>query len=60
MRPFEVRVGSTEGFQHDTVIDCRWIFTFPKSRFDRSELVVRLDLLVMERIAAAIVQGLQL
>lgn len=30
-RDFEVIVGQAEGFDHDTVIDCRWPHTLPKT-----------------------------
>lgn len=60
MRPFELRVGQTEGFQHDSVIDCRWVFTFAKSIFQPADLKTHLDAALMRRVSAAIVAGLQL
>ena len=33
-RPFEVLVGVAHGFDHDTVIDCRWPYTLPKAWFN--------------------------
>ncbi|MGO8864449.1 MAG: hypothetical protein ACLQRH_27285 [Acidimicrobiales bacterium] len=31
LRPFEVSVGTAEGFAHPTVIDCRWPYTLEKA-----------------------------
>src|ERR1019366_1220908 len=32
LRPFDVAVGTAEGFSRDTIIDCRWPYTLQKAR----------------------------
>lgn len=60
-RPFEVQVGTREGFDHETVIDCRFPYTIPKGTtgfVGPPEL--RLPPAVMLQVAAALAVGLQL
>lgn len=59
-RPFEVIVGSQHGFDHETVIDCRWPYTRPKSWFDPTEFRFALPLDVMQEVNVALVVGLQM
>jgi hypothetical protein len=59
LRPFEVLVGSADGFHHDTVIDCRWVYTLAKSEVQGSVQFV-LGPAVMHRIDVALVSGLQM
>lgn len=64
---YEVVVGTTEGFQHDTVIDCHRVYTFPKHDLPESGRLrtiwggqMTLPPAVMDEVSAAIVIGLQL
>ena len=59
LRPFEVLVGVADGFDHDTVIDCRWVRTVPRAIIPATRKT-RLSPTVMNDIGAAIVFGLQL
>jgi mRNA-degrading endonuclease toxin of MazEF toxin-antitoxin module len=59
LRPFEVLVGQSEGFDHDTVIDCRWVYTVTKASLG-STRYTRLSLARMNEISAALVVGLQM
>ena len=60
LRPYEVLVGQSHGFQNDTVIDCRWVFTIQKTEAPPSTFVFRLPQDVMLDVSAALVVGLQL
>ena len=60
MRPFEVKVGQTEGFDHDTVIDCRWPRTILKSLPGMAYPMFTLPVSIMDDISEALVVGLQL
>lgn len=60
LQPFEVLVGPAHGFQYDTVIDCRWVFTIQKAEAPRSTFQFRLPPNVMDDISEALVVGLQL
>jgi hypothetical protein len=53
-------MGSAEGFQHDTVVDCRWPFTLPKRRIVQGKYLFTLSEAQMHSIALAVVRGLQL
>ena len=57
-RAFEVDVGVAEGFQHETVIDCRWPYTMQKS--DLSTPAFRLSAAKMQEVSIALVSGLQM
>jgi mRNA-degrading endonuclease toxin of MazEF toxin-antitoxin module len=58
-RSYEVFVGIGEGFDHDTVIDCRWVFTVQK-RHLRAPAQRPMSPQVMAEISEALVVGLQL
>jgi mRNA-degrading endonuclease toxin of MazEF toxin-antitoxin module len=60
VRPFEVLSGAHDGFDHDTVIDCRWPFTLPKTQLIGGEYKFTLSKDRMREISLAIVHGLQL
>lgn len=60
VRSFEVQVGLAEGFNDDTVIDCRWVHTLPKNSFSLGSRQFALSDMVMEEVSEAIVVGLQL
>ncbi len=60
LREFEVRVGWDEGFVHDSVIDCRWIYSFPKSLFHPADRVTTLDAPTMQQVNISVAKGLQL
>jgi len=60
LQPYEVLVGQSQGFLHDTVIDCRWVFTIQKTEAPPSTFRLRLPPDVMDDISAALVVGLQL
>ncbi|MDY7085968.1 MAG: type II toxin-antitoxin system PemK/MazF family toxin [Actinomycetota bacterium] len=59
MRPYEVLVGVREGFDRETVINCRWVFTVQK-RHLRMPTQRPLSPGVMNQISAALTVGLQL
>src|ERR1039458_8338777 len=59
LRPFEVLVGTADGFHHDTVIDCRWPYTLPQSQLPPGRHVLTLPQAVMTRISVGVVRGLQ-
>lgn len=59
VRPFEVLVGVVDGFAHDTVIDCRWPYTVPKSVLPAAP-EFRLTSSVMRSVSVALVVGLQM
>jgi mRNA-degrading endonuclease toxin of MazEF toxin-antitoxin module len=58
-RPYEVFVGPREGFDNETVIDCRWVFTVQK-RHLRTPTQRSMPPQVMGEISEALVVGLQL
>jgi hypothetical protein len=60
LQPYEVLVGQSYGFLHDTVIDCRWVFTIQKAEAPPSTFRFRLPQSVMDDISDALVVGLQL
>jgi predicted RNA-binding protein with TRAM domain len=60
VRPFEVRVGSTHGFDHDTIIDGRWPVTLPKSTVGAGTYLTTLSTDVMWQVSRAIAAGLQM
>ena len=59
-RPFEVLVGTGDGFVHDTVIDCRWPFTMLKADLLTGTLETTLSTNRMHQVSVALVRGLQL
>ena len=60
LRRFEVSAGAVDGFNHDTVIDCRWVYTMMKTRFPGNTLRFRLSPDMMQRVSIALVVGLQM
>ena len=61
LRPFEVLVGTTEGFAHDTVLDARWPFTISQQIITTAgEYKFTLPQAVMSRVSVALVRGLQM
>jgi hypothetical protein len=59
-RAFEVIVGVAEGFKHETVIDCRWPYTLPKTWFERGRYLFTLPERTMRDVATSLVVGLQM
>jgi mRNA-degrading endonuclease toxin of MazEF toxin-antitoxin module len=60
-RPFEVLVGTADGFEHDTIIDCRFPFTVSKQiRGMDLRPLFRLSPDVMLQVSEALVVGLQM
>lgn len=59
-RAFEVLAGPREGFTEETLIDCRWPLTVPKTDFNRSNFTLHLDHRVMELVSEALTVGLQM
>lgn len=59
-RRFEVAVGTAEGFDHDTLIDCRWVYTLQKSDFPTGSYRFTLPDVTMDSVSLALVYGLQL
>lgn len=60
IRPFEVLLGTDEGFDHETVIDGRWPFTLRKSDVLKGKRILKLTEERMHQVSVAIVKGLQL
>ena len=59
-RPIEVFVGEAEGFDHLTAIDCRWVSTLPKMRFNPStKQAFSMQPSTMKRVSIALLRGLQ-
>lgn len=59
-RSFEVKVGPAEGFQHETLIDGRWVWTVPRARLAGTPHITTLSAQVMQKVSEAIVVGLDL
>ena len=60
-RDFEVEVGVADGFQVDTIIDCRWPYTFPVKWVEETgQHTMTLSETTMRYINAALVSGLQM
>lgn len=59
-RRFEVLVGVYDGFNHDTVIDCRWVYTLAKSDLPPPQRQFRLSSEIMKKVSIALVVGLQM
>ena len=57
---YEVIVGQPEGFQRETVIDCRWPYTLIEQEVTAGRLHTTLPRDVMERVNVALVAGLQM
>jgi hypothetical protein len=60
LRSFEVLVGTADGFQHDTLIDCRWVYTRLASDLTAASRRFRLPLPAMDRVSVALVSGLHM
>jgi mRNA-degrading endonuclease toxin of MazEF toxin-antitoxin module len=58
-RPYEVLVGAGEGFDNETVIDCRWVFTVQKRHLHIPKQRP-MPPQVMDEISVALTVGLQL
>jgi hypothetical protein len=59
-RDHEVQVGTADGFDHDTLIDGRWVFTIPQAAFESGQYRCVLSDGVMELVNEALVVGLQM
>lgn len=59
-RPFEVYVGQSEGFAHDSVVDGRWVWTVPRVHVRAGRHVATLSEATMGQVAEAIAVGLDL
>ena len=59
LRAFEVSVGPDHGFDHDTIIDCRLVYSLSRERFPAEPALV-LSSDVMEEIDTALIVGLQM
>jgi hypothetical protein len=55
---YEVSLGQDDGFPAWSVVDCRWVFTFPRGVFPPEDHSFSLGSGAMEKIAAALVVGL--
>jgi len=60
LRDYEVSCGSADGFDHDTLIDCRWVFTMPRDEVISGGFITTLSPMVLARIDAALLVGLQI
>lgn len=59
-RPTEVVVGPSDGFPTWTIIDCRWVFSFPAEMFSPVDYHFDIRPPVMEQVEAALAVGLQI
>ena len=60
LRPYEVGVGAPEGFDHGTVIDCRWVFTLLHADVAAVTPTLHLSSEIMARVDLALFAGLQM
>ena len=60
LRPFEVLCRQSDGFDHDTVIDCRWPFTLRKTEVTAGDYKFTLPQDRMHQVSLGLVHGLQL
>jgi len=60
VRSFEVLAGQNEGFQHESLIDCRWPYTLPKSQVQGGRFLFTLPADTMRMVSLALVRGLQM
>src|SRR4051794_27404128 len=54
LRPTEVLCTAADGFDHDTVIECRWVYTRPRAEVEAGGYVCTLSDQVMTRVDAAL------
>jgi hypothetical protein len=59
-RRFEVSCGTDDGFDHETVIDCRWPLTIETSQLTPENYCFTLSEAKMFQIQKALVAGLQM
>jgi hypothetical protein len=59
-RSHEVEVGIPEGFDHETIIDCRFPLSFEQSDVAGSRLLTTLSDQVMSEVNVALANGLQM
>jgi predicted RNA-binding protein with TRAM domain len=59
-RAFEVRLDESDNFDRPTIVDGRWVYTFPRSRLDQAVYLFTLTPDRMEQVSLAIFIGLQL
>jgi hypothetical protein len=59
-RPFEVLVGTNDGFDHLSVIDGRWPYTVRRSMLEAGRCITTLTPVTMHDVSIAIYRGLQL
>jgi mRNA-degrading endonuclease toxin of MazEF toxin-antitoxin module len=57
-RPFELYVGTADGFRRNSVIDCRWPYTVPKDLLGRKLFLLPPQR--MHQIAQRLANGLQM
>lgn len=60
LRPSDVLFGAAEGFDHDSVVDCRWPYTVLKSSIASGTYKFTLTPASMKRIALGLANGLQM
>lgn len=60
LRGFEIFLDSSNGFDHDTIVDCRWVYTAPKTLISDKTYRFSLGPVEMQDISVALVNGLQL
>lgn len=60
LQPFEVGVDEAHGFNHPTILDCRWVFSLASTLFDAQTYRFRLQAVTLGDIAVAVTVALQL
>jgi hypothetical protein len=59
-RAFEVSLGIGDGFRHETIADCRWVYTILRALLHHSTRQFRLSEERMDEISVGVFVGLQL
>ncbi len=60
LRSFEVSLGPAEGFHHETLIDCRWVYTVPRREVPVGSFRFQLPEVTMDVVNIALIRGLQM
>jgi hypothetical protein len=60
VRAFEVRLDDQDSFRHPTIVDGRWVYTFPRKKLDDAIYMFTLTSQCMDEISLAVFIGLQL
>ncbi len=59
-RVFEARLDESDGFDHSTIVDGRWVYTEPRDVLDEDDYQWTLSEERMDEVSLAVYEGLQL